>query len=55
MINLLVYLTWRERWFILFSLLLLGSFEFLFCALVSSVNVSGALECCVLYLPRSRL
>ena len=44
MINLLLYLAWRERWFILFSLLLLGSFEFLLCALVSSANVSGALE-----------
>lgn len=42
--NLLQRLAARHAFFLLFSLVLLGGFEFLMCALVSTVNVSGAIE-----------
>jgi ABC-type transport system involved in multi-copper enzyme maturation permease subunit len=44
MFNLLRRLAARHAFFLLFSLALLGGFQYFICAAVSSVNVSGVLE-----------
>lgn len=44
MLNLLRHLTARHSVFLIFSLALLGGFEYLMCAAVATVNVRGAIE-----------
>ncbi len=44
MLNLLSRLARRHAFFLLFSSVLLGGFQYLMCAMVSTVNVSGAIE-----------